>query len=395
VAAAEPVRFGLCYDLSKAYTFISPQYAQAQRDYADLINLKGGIDGHPVDVIVEDHGNEPQRGIECYERLKREGVMVFDMLSTPVSRAIIPRVMKDGNVLIQAYGRGDAVDGTVFTWVFPIGPTFWAQAANDIAYIKQKSGGNLKGRKITFFYLDYPMGREPHGILKTLAEKEGFDLQLVAYPLPGNDQASAWAQIRRFSPDWIISWTASNNHVTATREMKRNGIPIDKYISVNSLNEVDINNIGAEAATGIKRGSRVISGSNNPVIQEILKELYDKNKGNGDRKNTEDVYYNHGLAIASIVFEGMRLAIKKEGWPLTSGKIKAGLESLKNYDAHGLMAPITVTAEDHGGGGKTRIEMWDGGKWVPQTDWLSAYEAEVWKIVKEQSAEFAKSENQK
>jgi branched-chain amino acid transport system substrate-binding protein len=114
-AAADPVRFALCYDLSKAYTFVTPQVAQAARDYADLLNSKGGIEGHPIEIIVQDHGNEPQRGIECYERLKREGVMVFDMLSTPVSRAVLPRVMKDGNVLIQSLaGRGDAVDGDVF-----------------------------------------------------------------------------------------------------------------------------------------------------------------------------------------------------------------------------------------------------------------------------------------
>ena len=39
--AAEPVRFALCYDLSKAYTFVSPQIAQAARDYAELLNSRG------------------------------------------------------------------------------------------------------------------------------------------------------------------------------------------------------------------------------------------------------------------------------------------------------------------------------------------------------------------
>ena len=111
-SAADPMRFALCYDLTKAYTFVTPQVAQAARDYADLLNLKGGIEGHPVEMIVQDHGNEPQRGIECYEKMKREGVMVFDMLSTPVSRAVLPRFMKDGNIMIQSLaGRGDAVDG--------------------------------------------------------------------------------------------------------------------------------------------------------------------------------------------------------------------------------------------------------------------------------------------
>ena len=389
--AADPIRFGLCYDLSKAYTFITPQLSQAVRDYADLLNQKGGIEGHPIEIVVQDHGNEPQRGIECYERLKRDGVMIFDMLSTPVSRAVLPRIMKDENILLQSLvGRGDAVDGEVFKWVFPVGPTYWGQAANDIGYIKQQSKGDLKGVKVAFVYVDYPFGQEPIGILKTLAEKEGFTLQLFPYPLPGNDQASAWTQIRRFNPDWIISWSLSNMHVIASREMKRNGIPIDKYIAVNWFNEVDIKNIGTDASKGLKRGTNVAGGSHLPLVQNILKELYDKGKGNGDRKFTEDVYYNTGLAIYSSAFEGVRLAIKKDGWPLTPQKIKDGFESIKDYDVNGLMAPVTVTPTDHGGGGKTRIEMWDGTKWVPQTDWIAAYTDEVWKVVKEQSAAYAK-----
>jgi branched-chain amino acid transport system substrate-binding protein len=179
-------------------------------------------------------------------------------------------------------------------------------------------------------------------------------------------------------------------HVVAAREMKRNGIPMDKLITVNWLNEVDINNIGAAEAKGLKRGTNVAGGQDHPLIQQILKDLYAKGKGNGERKHLDDVYYNTGLAMYSSLFEGVRLAIKKDGWPLTPAKIKAGLESLRNYDANGLIAPVTVTAKDHGGGGKTRIDMWDGAKWVAQTDWFSAYGDVVEQVVKEQSAEFAK-----
>ena len=172
--------------------------------------------------------------------------------------------------------------------------------------------------------------------------------------------------------------------------MKRNGIPMDKYISVNWLNEVDLANIGLENAKGLKRGTNVTGGQSHPLMQQIIKDLYEKNKGSGDRKHLNDVYYNTGLAIYASVFEGARLAIKQSGWPLNPDKMKRGLESLKNFDAEGLIAPVTVTAKDHGGGGKTRIDMWDGAKWVPQSDWISAYGDVVDQVVKEQSAEFAK-----
>jgi len=360
-AQSAPIKFAGCYDLTKAYGFVTPQIAQAAKDYAKILNQKGGIEGHPVEFLVQDHGNEPQRGIECYEKMKREGAITFDFLSTPVSRAVLPRAMADGQVMLQSLvGRGDAINGDVFKWVFPIGPTYWGQVANDIQYAKNQAGGNLKGKKIAFIYPDYPFGQEPIGTLKTLAEKEGFELLLAPHPMPGNDQAAAWTQIRRFNPDWVISWNLSNMHVVASREMKRNGIPMDKYIAVNWFNEVDINNIGPENAKGIKRGTNVVGGQDHPLIQQIIKDLYDKGQGSGDRKHLNDVYYNTGLAIYASVFEGARLAIKQYGWPLTPEKMKKGLESIKNFDAGGLIAPVTVTAKDHGGGGKTRIDMWDG-----------------------------------
>lgn len=388
-SAQEPFRMGICYDLSRAYTFISPQVIQGARDLADLINLRGGIGGHPIEVIVQDHGNEPQRGIECYERLRRDGVFAFDFLSTPVAIAVIPRAMRDQVVMMQSLvGRGDAIDGSVFEWVFPIGPTYWGQAANDIAFIKEQNGGTLQGMKIGFVYLDYPFGQEPIRILQHLAQLEGFDLQLYPVPLPGNDQAAVWTQVRRNQPDYVISWMFSNGHVVASREMRRNGYPISRYISVNWLNEVDLANIGLQEATGLLRGTSVAGGQDIPIIQEIISELYDQGRGNGPREALNDVYYNTGVAMFSSPFEAARLAYEAEGWPITPESLRRGLRSLEGFDANGLFAPITVTETDHGGGGRTRIEMWDGTTWVPQSDWIAGYQDVIWDVVREYSSQF-------
>ena len=393
-AQAQPVKFGLCYDLSKAYTFVTPQVVQAAKDNADILNAKGGIEGHPVEIIAQDHGNEPQRGIECYERVKNKALTI-DFLSTPVSRAVLPRAMKDGAVMIQALvGRGDAVDGEVFKWVFPLGPTYWGQAANIVSYAKKQAGGSLKGKKIAFLYIDYPFGQEPIPLLKELEKREGFELQLFPYPLPGSDQSSAWSQIRRFQPDTIIHWAFSAMHVVASKEAKRNGVSLDKVISVNWFNDVDLNNIGVAEAKGIRKSAVVVSGIDHPLIKDITRELYDKGKGSGDRKFLADTYYNTGLAIYAPIFEAARLALKSEGAPLTAEKMRKGLEAVRNFDANGLIPALNVTGKDHGGGGKTRIEMWDGAKWVAQTEWFSDYNDLVWSTVKQHSGEFAKAAGQ-
>ncbi|WP_185804101.1 ABC transporter substrate-binding protein [Pontivivens nitratireducens] len=386
----EPIQFGLCFDLSKSYTFVTPQVAQAAQDLAMYVNDNGGIEGHPIEIIVRDHGNEPQRGVECYEQLKRDGVFIFNFMSTPVTNAVLPRAMNDENILMQSFvGRGDAVDGEVFEWVFPVGPTYWQQAANDVAFIKEQLDGDLSDAKIGFIYLDYPFGQEPIEILRTLSEREGFELELYPVPLPGSDQSGAWSSIRRDQPDYVISWLLASGHVVASKEMRRNRFPIDRYIAVNWFNEVDIANIGAEEATGILRGTNVAGGQEVPLVRLMLDTYYADGNGSGPESLVRDVYYNTGLAMYSTAFEAARIAVAEDGWPLTPESMKNAYESLSGFDGDGVMAPVTVTPEDHGGGGKTRIEQWDGEAWVPLTDWSADYLDIVWEVIKESSESFS------
>src|SRR6266481_1799315 len=97
-----PIKVGTALDFTAVYTFVTAEYSQGQRDYISLLNAKGGIKGHPVEIMVVDTGNQPQRGIEAYERFKSEGAVLVDFLSTPVSRAVVPRALADGiNVITR------------------------------------------------------------------------------------------------------------------------------------------------------------------------------------------------------------------------------------------------------------------------------------------------------
>ena len=58
--------------------------------------------------------------------------------------------------------------------------------------------------------------------------------------------------------------------------------------------------------------------------------------------------------------------------------------------------PLELMPQQLTGGAGTCIQVViDGEKWVAQTDWIAGFQDEVWSVVKEQSADFAKSETQK
>ena len=95
---------------------------------------------------------------------------------------------------------------------------------------------------------------------------------------------------------------------------------------------------------------------------------------------------SHPRALLTLL-EGLSLW---DGEPLTPEKLKKGLEEVKDFNAQGLIPPITLTADDHQGGGRGRISQWDGTKWVPKTDWYAAYQDVVWGLVKKNAEEFKK-----
>ena len=178
------IRFGMPMDFTKIYTFVTAEYSQGQRDYFSLINGRGGINGYKIDAEVSDHANDLPRAIEAYERLKREGMVLIDPLSTPVARALVSRALEDKINLVTAFsGRSDAADGSVFPYVMPLSPNYWTQAGLIVDFFRQQDK-DLKGKKVVLVHIDTPFGKEPIPIFQALAQKLGYTFETFLIPRP-------------------------------------------------------------------------------------------------------------------------------------------------------------------------------------------------------------------
>ena len=116
-------------------------------------------------------------------------------------------------------------------------------------------------------------------------------------------------------------------------------------------------------------------------MQEIIK-MY-KDEGKEAPGYVGGVYYSRGVLIAALMTEGVRLGLQNFGEPLTGEKVKKGYESMKNFSLGGFLPPMTVTPQDHEGGGWVRVYQVKGKEWVPVTDWIRGYRDEVIKLVNE------------
>ena len=206
-------------------------------DYFTLVNMNGGINGVKIKWEECETEYNAARGVECFERLKTRngGASTVEPLSTGIAYGLFERVATDKiPMTTNGYGLGSSADGRVFQWVFPLGTTYWDQAAAMIAYLGQKVGGeaNLKGKKIVYMYHDSAYGKEPIPVLDALAAAKGFELTKMPITPPGNTQESQWLQVRQIKPDYVILWGFGVMNPAAIKTAAKFGFPRDKILGV-------------------------------------------------------------------------------------------------------------------------------------------------------------------
>ncbi|WP_047458762.1 ABC transporter substrate-binding protein [Rhizobium rhizogenes] len=373
-------------------------------DYLNLINTRdGGVNGVKLTWSEAETQYEVERGVEAYERLKSNpNIAAWNPLSVGIAYAMIDRITQDKVPLITInHGRTDSTDGRVFPYVFPLLLNPYSETSGIVNYIASKLGGvdKLKGKKIVVLYHGSPYGKETIPIYELLSQKYGFELQQIEVPHPGNEQQAQWLTIRRAKPDYVVlrGWGVMNP--VALKTAAKTGFPVDHIIgNVWSNSEEDAIPAG-DAAKGYTAITTQASGTEYPIVQEIVKTLYDNGNGNlEDKKRIGSVYHNLGIVNGILNVEAIRIAQGKFGHrTLTGDEVRWGFEHLQldparveALGAKGLFHSINVTWDNHEGNGYVTFQQWDGKKWNVVSDWIAPDWALLRPIIEKSSEAYAK-----
>ena len=356
-------------------------------DYFKMLNERdGGVNGVKFTWQKCETEYNNARGVECYERTKRNGptgATLVHPLSTGITYSLIDKGTADKIPIVSiGYGRADAAYGRVFPYVFPLITTYWDQAAVMVRYLAGKEGGfdKLRGKKIALLYHDSAYGKEPIAVLTELRAKYGYELTTIAVPHPGNEQQSQWLQIRQLRPDWVILWGWGVMNPTALRSAAKTGYPRSKMIGVWwSGAEEDVIPAG-NAAEGFVAAGFNVAGTEYPVIRAIQKHVYSDGEGEmEDASRVGSIYYNRGVVFGIITAEAVRVAQNRfgKGKPVSGEQVQWALEHLdidarrlKELGATGFMPSLKTSCRDHEGSGVVRFMRWDGVRWNLISDWM-------------------------
>ena len=375
-------------------------------DYLQYVNANGGVNGVKLTWSECETEYVVEKGVECYERLKKglngAPTAATNPLSVGIAYATLDRSTADKIPLITInHGRTDSTDGRVFPYAFPLQLNPYSEVSAIVNYIGQRVGGldKLKGKKIVTLYHGSPYGKETNEVLEKLASKYGFALTLLEVPHPGNEQQSQWLNIRRIQPDYVIlrGWGVMNP--VALKTAQKLGYPTDRIIgNIWSNSEDDAAPAGA-AAKGFISITTHPSGTGFPVLQGIKKSVVDAGKGNlADPKRFGTVYYNLGVVNGILNVEAVRIAQAKFGnKPLTGEQVRWGFENIRLDDkrltelgALGLVQPLKLSCADHEGGGAVRFQQWNGQEWKLISEWVQADRALLRPIIEASASKYAK-----
>jgi len=374
-------------------------------DYLKMINARdGGVSGVKLAWEECETAYKPDRFVECYERLKNQGVAgatVFQPLGTGLTYSVIDRVADDKIPLItMGYGRTDASDGSVFPWVFPLMVNYWSLSTAKIKYIGKLAGGmdKLSGLKIANVYHDSAYGKETGPVLKKQAEMYGFELKGFPVAHPGLDQKATWLNVRRFDPDYIIlrGWGVMNQ--TALKEAARARISASKIVGVTwSCAELDTIPAG-KAAIGYSCSSMFNPGNHYRVFKDILKYVYEAGNGTGKEEDVGNhQLYKAGVLMGIITVEAINKATEKYGnKPMSGEEVRWGIENLEMTDSRlekmgikDFIPNFKVTCSDHEGGAPVKFQRWNGSEFEPASDWITTDQDIVRPMIEASAATYA------
>ncbi len=385
-AASHEIVIGLQCDRTGPTQTIGVNLCPGYHDYIDLVNAKGGIEGHTIKVIEVDHEYKVPLAVESYERFKKEGAVLISLYGTAQVYALTQKLTNDRIPgTSPGFGKAAAADGARYPYIFPIAATYYSQAAAAVKFVKDQLGG-LKGKKIAYLFNDTPAGREPIPVLEDLAKQEEFELKTFAVPLPGIEMGAQVLDIaQRYRADFVIAHLGGRSPSVSIKEFKRVGYPLRKVISlVWGAAEADIDAAGgyrvAEGYYGLQFAG---VGEGFPILTEI-REMYKKAGKAAPKEMASTVFYNRGVLIAALHAEAIRNALKaKPDGKIAGEDVKRGFERIKGFTLGGLVPPLAITPADHEGGGLVQVWQVKGGKWVRITDWFKAYPEVVAKAMKE------------
>lgn len=367
----EPIKVGAIFDLTGATADVGTPYSEGVKGFVEWLNGKGGVEGHPLDLVSADYAYKVDQAEALYSQFVGEGVVAFMGWGTGDTEALRPKIAEDKIPFMSASYSAALTKMDEAPYNFLIGTTYSDQAIIALRWAADDwaAKGNSGKPKVAVIHHDSPFGQSPLADAKAYAEANGIGFTSLPMPRGATDYVAELAQIQQFGANYVIVHTVSSPAAVLLKNATDQGYK-DKmqFILLNwCADEIFVNLAGA-AAEGVF-GAIPFTPPTSPVPGHKDPDEWLKSKGSS--LEAKGLHYSQGWWTMAVMTEGIRRTIQ-QGKAVTGENIRAGLESIQNFDTGGVTAPISFSPTSHKGNNALRMFKVENGKWVQVSDYISA-----------------------
>jgi len=310
---------------------------EAMKAYIDSVNERGGINGKPVQVIVQDDGAQPSKAATNAKKLIAQDKVVL-VINTSLSSTYAPMVAESKRAGVPLYFAGGVCPPATYPPADPLQFCSTAYSANldseaALSFIKSSAGGPVR---IAFAGMAIPLVRTGIEHAEKFASSLGMKTVGTQYtPPPTPDYTPFATKLKDGDPNWVFSWSPWVSQVRTFEALRRLGWE-GSYVTWAHLN-------AEEELARIKDGKFYVIGTNAFLEDNLPVHAEMRALAHRAGLSYPTSYLTEGY-VAGLVLEA---ALKKTSWPPTPQKVAAAMSNLK-VDLKGLRGgPLEWTKTNH------------------------------------------------
>lgn len=349
-AAKEPYKVGAIFSVTGRASFLGEPEKRTAEMIAAEINAKGGIDGHPLELIVyDDEGDATKCNIAMKKLISHDNVPVVIGPSTSGTSLAIVKVAERSEIPLISCAASKKI-------VMPVDERHWVfKVAGSDIHVSQRIYDHMKSKGITKIgIMTGTTGFGASGREELLAFASDYGIEIVAderYGPKDTDLTAQLTKIRGTEAQAIVNWSIGPTQVLAVKNWRALGmdnLPLYQSHGFGSRKNIEL--CGKDAEGVLCPLARVNIG---PLLPEdhVQKSVIMEYTRAYEKKYGESISSFGGHA-----WDALHIAVKAlEAVGPDRAKIRDFIEQLTGFvGQHGV---FNFSSKDHNGLSKDDLAM--------------------------------------
>jgi len=352
-ATGTPYLIGVILSLTGDYSSLGVPEKNVIEMEVDKFNKEGGVNGHPVEVTIEDDGTDATKAVTAATKLiEQDKVMAIVGTSGTGQTMAIRGEIEKAQIPNVSLAGGNAISEPVNKWVFQVP---WPNGV-----VVPKTLDYLKKKKITKIGLLYDSGGFGVDGQKVLEQKVGeYDIEIVASESYGKDDTDMTVQLTKIKGEGaeaVVVWGAGKAPSIIAKNMDQLGMDIP-YIGSHGIARKEFVDGAGDSAEGVvfAAGKIIVPdayGKGTEAFELADEYIQDYTDQYGEEPN--GTFPAHAYDGIHIVFDALK-RLDKLPDKVDPKELRDAIEKTKGLILTG--GSFTYSATDHFGTKPTDLVM--------------------------------------